>query len=161
MRPLARRAAVFAIIVGGSAWFWLREAPYEGSAESPGATSAAAPTGLAPSASSVDAAAEAFRDRADGRVIEVRGEVTRTLADDRDGSRHQRFLIRSSSGVSLLIAHNIDLAPRLEGLASGESVTVRGEYVWNDKGGLMHWTHHDPHDRHQPGYIEWRGRRYQ
>lgn len=83
------------------------------------------------------------------------------MADDRDGSPHQRFIIRTEGGISLLIAHNIDLAPRLDGLARGERVEVLGEYVWNDKGGLMHWTHRDPGGRHPAGYIEWRGRRYQ
>lgn len=153
MRPLARRAAVLAIVLGGGSWLWLRLPEVQGPA-APLADSG-------PAARSEDAAAAAFRDRADGRVIQVQGEVTRTLADDRDGSRHQRFIIRSITGVSLLVAHNIDLAPRLEGLARGDSVRLQGEYVWNDQGGLMHWTHHDPGGNHKDGYIEWRGRRYQ
>jgi hypothetical protein len=60
-----------------------------------------------------------------------------------------------------MIAHNLDLAPRLTGLAPGESVSLLGEYEWNEKGGVMHWTHDDPKGRHEAGYIEWRGRRYQ
>ena len=89
------------------------------------------------------------------------GVVIRILADDRDGSRHQRFIIREDSGRTLLIAHNIDLAPRLDGLRVGERVSAAGELVWNPRGGTLHWTHHDPQGRHVPGYIEWRGRRYQ
>jgi hypothetical protein len=94
-------------------------------------------------------------------MIEVRGIVERNLADDREGSPHQRFIIRADSGLSLLIAHNLDLAPRLQGLAPGDVVTVLGEYEWNEKGGLMHWTHDDPQGQHVTGYIEWRGKRYQ
>ncbi|QOY51204.1 DUF3465 domain-containing protein [Candidatus Sulfurimonas baltica] len=40
------------------------------------------------------------------------GDVIRVLSDDNTGSRHQRFIIRLSSGQTLLIAHNIDLAPK-------------------------------------------------
>jgi hypothetical protein len=114
-----------------------------------------------PASAAEDAAQSAFQGRSQGRVIAVKGKVERILADDRDGSPHQRFIIRTPRGVSVLIAHNLDLAPRLEGLAPGDTVAVLGEYEWNEKGGVMHWTHHDPQGRHAAGYIEWRGRRYQ
>ena len=85
---------------------------------------------------------------------------TRLLADDNEGSRHQRFIIHVTSDLTVLIVHNIDLAPRVP-LQVGDSVAVRGDYVWNEQGGLIHWTHHDPDGRHVPGWIEVRGRRYQ
>ena len=107
------------------------------------------------------AGSTAFTREASGTVMRVSGRVDRLLADDRDGSAHQRFIIATGSGTTLLIAHNIDLAPRLDGLAAGDTVEVYGEYEWNDKGGLIHWTHKDPGGKHSPGYIEWRGRRYQ
>jgi hypothetical protein len=106
------------------------------------------------------AAKQAFTARDSGRMLEVSGTVERILPDDRDGSPHQRFIIRTDDGISLLIAHNLDLAPRLDGLREGEGIRARGEYEWNEKGGLMHWTHPDPAGRHPPGFIEWRGRRY-
>lgn len=108
-----------------------------------------------------DAAREAFEQKAQGRMLQVAGRVLRTLADDRDGSPHQRFIIETDSGQTLMVAHNLDLAPRLEGLRAGEAVTVFGEYEWNGQGGIMHWTHDDPAGRHAAGYIEWRGRKYQ
>ncbi len=108
-----------------------------------------------------DAARVAFERHSSGEVIAIAGEVERVLADDRDGSPHQRFIVRTLSGLSLLIAHNLELAPRLEGLAAGDRVTVLGQYEWNEKGGVMHWTHGDPAGRHTTGYIEWHGRRYQ
>ncbi len=108
-----------------------------------------------------DAVRVAFEAQARGRMTHAQGRVERILADDRDGSPHQRFIIRTVSGISLLIAHNLDLAPRLEGLAVGEVISAYGEYEWNDKGGVLHWTHDDPGGRHETGYVEWRGRRYQ
>jgi hypothetical protein len=117
--------------------------------------------GPAPAArAAVDPAAEAFHDHRSGVTLVVEGRVRRILADDRSGSRHQRFLFQTISGQSLLIVHNIDLAPRIPSLQPGEILTIRGEYIWNPQGGLMHWTHHDPSGRHSPGYIERRGHRY-
>lgn len=99
--------------------------------------------------------------RRTGAQVTTSGLVIRILPDDRDGSRHQKFIIRADSGETLLVAHNIDLAPRLEGLRTGERVRISGEFAWNPRGGTLHWTHRDPQGRHVAGYIEWRGRRYQ
>lgn len=112
-------------------------------------------------AGGMDAARQAFDQRASGRMLRVSGRVSRILADDRDGSPHQRFILETDGGQTLLVAHNLDLAPRLESLRTGDAVIVFGEYEWNGQGGIMHWTHDDPAGRHQAGYIEWRGRKYQ
>lgn len=96
-----------------------------------------------------------------GERVETSGEVERVLADDNDGSRHQRFIVRLASGQTLLIAHNIDIAPRVAGLARGDSVSFAGIYEPNDKGGVVHWTHHDPSGRHTGGWIEHNGQRYE
>jgi len=109
----------------------------------------------------IDPAREAFEHHRSGQQIAVNGTVTRILPDDRDRSRHQRFIIRADGGTTLLVAHNIDLAARLTGLKAGDRLTLVGEYEWNAQGGLLHWTHHDPAQRHRPGYIEWKGQRYQ
>lgn len=89
------------------------------------------------------------------------GTVLRVLADDNDGSRHQRFILEVAGGRTLLIAHNIDLAPRIAGLRAGDKVEFYGEYEWNDKGGVIHWTHHDPNGRHVDGWLKHGGRTYQ
>jgi len=96
-----------------------------------------------------------------GEQVHGRGTVSRLLSDDNDGSRHQRFILRPSTGRTLLIAHNIDLAPRLSSLRVGDSVSFYGVYEWNDRGGVIHWTHHDPRGRHPAGWLEHKGRRYQ
>jgi hypothetical protein len=96
-----------------------------------------------------------------GQQVRATGTVSRILPDDNDGSRHQRFVLRLSSGRTLLIAHNIDLAPRVSSLQTGDTVSFFGEYEWNDRGGVIHWTHHDPQGRHADGWLEHKGRRYQ
>jgi len=93
--------------------------------------------------------------------VNVTARVFKTLKDDLKGSRHQRFLIKISSGDTILIAHNIDLASKINNLRKGDSVTVYGEYEWNNKGGVIHWTHADPAHRHIDGWIEHNGKRYQ
>ena len=64
-------------------------------------------------------------------------------------------------GQSVLIAHNIDLSSRLQGLAKGDRVGFFGEYEWNDKGGVVHWTHRDPRRRHPDGWLRYKGVLYQ
>ena len=96
-----------------------------------------------------------------GQQVSGIGKVTRVLADDNDGSRHQRFILEMNSGRTLLIAHNIDLAPRISALRTGDTVSFYGEYETNAQGGVIHWTHHDPQGRHVAGWLEHDGRRYQ
>jgi hypothetical protein len=103
----------------------------------------------------------AFTNRLSDLQVELRGRVAKVLADDRVGSRHQRFILRLDSGQTLLVAHNIDLAPRLEALAVDDRVELYGEYEWNARGGVIHWTHRDPQGSHADGWIRHRGRLYQ
>ena len=96
-----------------------------------------------------------------GSQIEGSGVVIRVLADDNMGSRHQRFIVQLDSGQTLLIAHNIDVARRVEPLKSGDRIQFAGEYEWNQKGGVVHWTHHDPAGRHPAGWLRLNGQTYQ
>mgnify|MGYP001794422510 CR=1 FL=1 len=94
-------------------------------------------------------------------VTDVSGVVTALLPDDMEGSRHQRFIVDIGAGHTLLVVHNIDLAPRLDGLREGDRVSVKGEYEWNDRGGLIHWTHRDPRSSHEDGWIDFGRDRYE
>ncbi|OLO06352.1 hypothetical protein BTW08_17970 [Salinicola sp. MH3R3-1] len=102
----------------------------------------------------------AFETHREAFWIEAAGRVERVLADDREGSRHQRIIVALATGQTLLVAHNIDVAPRLASIAPGDRLRFRGEYVWNAQGGVIHWTHHDPGGERPGGWLELDGRRY-
>jgi hypothetical protein len=102
-------------------------------------------------------AGSAYRE---GQQVRGSGTVVRILSDDNDGSRHQRFILRLASGRTLLIAHNIDLAPRVSGIREGDTVEFYGEFASNTRGGVIHWTHHDPQGRHPDGWLRHKGRTY-
>lgn len=103
----------------------------------------------------------AFQQQRSDIDVEGSGRVIKVLADDQSGSRHQKFLLEIASQHSILIAHNIDLAPRIENIQVGDTVYFKGEYQWNPKGGVVHWTHHDPQGKHIGGWLEHNGNRYQ
>ena len=107
-----------------------------------------------------DAIGRAFANRTSDIQVEGKGKVIRLLSDDLNGARHQRFIVQLASRQTLLITHNIDIAPRITGLKIGDSVRFYGEYVWNAKGGLIHWTHHDPQGRHVTGWVIHNGKTY-
>lgn len=103
----------------------------------------------------------AYANRQSDVQVAGSGIVSRTLSDDTTGSQHQRFILRLASGQTLLIAHNIDLAPRIISLSKGDRVEFFGEYEWNSKGGVLHWTHNDPRGQHENGWLKHNGSTYQ
>jgi hypothetical protein len=73
---------------------------------------------------------------------------------------HEAFDVRSDDGHSVEIVDNVKLAPRVP-VSVGDHIDVRGELVPDaSHGPLVHWTHHDPSNEHQDGYIDFAGRRY-
>lgn len=68
---------------------------------------------------------QAFDRRAEDTWVEAGGRVVRLLSDDHEGSRHQRFIVETGAGQTLLIAHNIDVAPRVP-VGMGDRVRFRG-----------------------------------
>ena len=92
-------------------------------------------------------------------VVESSGMVTKVLPDDTEGDQHQRFIVRVKSGDTILIAYNIDLAARVP-VQAGDTIRFKGEYIWNEQGGVVHWTHHDPRGSHVPGWVELNGKRF-
>lgn len=112
-----------------------------------------------PATPSIDAPADYPGSWSAGEWITVEGTVKRSLPDDNEGSRHQRFILTLADGKTLLVAHNIDLAKRVP-LKKGDTVTLHGRYETNARGGVLHWTHHDPDGRRSGGWVELNGERY-
>jgi hypothetical protein len=108
-----------------------------------------------------DPIGRAFASGASDIQVAGAGTVVRILEDDLNGSRHQRFIVQLASGQTLLMTHNIDIAPRIDRLEAGDSIRFNGEYVWNSKGGVIHWTHHDPRGKHVAGWVMHNGKTYQ
>ncbi|HED53576.1 MAG TPA: DUF3465 domain-containing protein [Phycisphaerales bacterium] len=95
-----------------------------------------------------------------GEMVELSAVVVKVLPDDDEGDRHQRFLLKLNSGGTILVAHNLDLAPRVP-VHEGDTPTIFGQYEYNDRGGVLHWTHHAPRNNRQGGWIELDGKRYE
>lgn len=103
----------------------------------------------------------AYESGASGVQVQGQGRVMKILSDDNNGSRHQRFILKLQSGQTLLVAHNIDIAPRIDSLQVGDEVLFDGEYEWNNQGGVIHWTHRDPNGRHISGWLQHNGNIFQ
>ncbi|MVE97882.1 DUF3465 domain-containing protein, partial [Vibrio cholerae] len=71
---------------------------------------------------------QAYQSQQSDLQVQGLGQVVKVLPDDNDGSRHQKFILKLNSGQTLLVAHNIDLAPRIPNLKVGDSVEFYGEY---------------------------------
>ncbi|MEZ0232786.1 MAG: DUF3465 domain-containing protein [Methylophilaceae bacterium] len=103
----------------------------------------------------------AFESHISNLQVNAKAQVVKVLPDDNEAPRHQRFILKLDNGITLLVAHNINLAPRVENLNVGDTVEFNGEYEWNAKGGVVHWTHRDPQGRHADGWLRHNGKIYQ
>lgn len=123
-------------------------------------TSTPSPKQSSSSSSTDSTFADAFKNNKSNIQVKGSGRVTKLLADDMDGDRHQKFIVALSSGQTLLFAHNIDLATRVP-VNVGSFIEFYGEYEWNSQGGVIHWTHKDPDGSHEDGWIKLNGNVYQ
>jgi hypothetical protein len=134
------------------------------SAQTQSTEQAAAQASTTPSAASgMDAGAitEAFGAQRNVPQVQGSGVVTKVLKDDTKGLKHQKFLLKVSDSITILIAHNIDLAPRVADINEGDVVEFKGEYIYTPKGGTVHWTHKDPRGNHQAGWLKHNGKTYE
>lgn len=102
----------------------------------------------------------AFREKRSKVWVEGEGRIVHLLPDDRVGDKHQLFLVDLASGHTIKISHNVDLAPKVP-VRKGDRIRFRGRFEYNAKGGVVHWTHHDPRGRKRGGWLEHGGKRYE
>lgn len=95
----------------------------------------------------------AFQNEESGLQVNGEGTVIVLLETDTSGTQHQKFIIELTSGQTLLVSHNIDLAPMIDSLKIGDAIEFYGVYEWNNEGGLIHWTHIDPSGEHINGWL--------
>jgi hypothetical protein len=141
---------VLVVLIAGLQWLQRERLPEAQVSNGTTHTQSAARADALPILGSLE---RAFANRESNVQVRGTGTVTKLLADDNDGARHQRFIVRLASGQTILIAHNIDLAPRVAPLRIGDPIEFYGEYEWNERGGVVHWTHRDPAGRHPDGWI--------
>ncbi len=93
------------------------------------------------------------------------GSIVRVLGTrlGRSGE-HEGFLLHLSGadghGLTVRVEDNVDLTGPIP-IAAGEPAVIRGEYIYDPRGGLIHYTHLDPRGRHPAGYVQVGGRVYQ
>ncbi len=102
--------------------------------------------------------------RSHGEVT-ASGSVVRILGTRVGPSgSHEGFLLHlrgaAGRGLTVRIEDNVDLTGPIP-LHPGEEVEVRGEYIYDSRGGLIHYTHRDPRGRHVAGYVRAGGNLYQ
>lgn len=146
-RPVA---LIFFVLVLVVAWYLESHKADDLPKGAPGAGSSATPA---------EALEQAIAKRRSGVWVEGEGTIVRLLPDDRTGDRHQLCLVELPGGHTIKIAHNVDLAPKLP-WKKGDELAFRGRFEWNAKGGVVHWTHHDPGGRREGGWLKLGGRTY-
>jgi hypothetical protein len=104
------------------------------------------------------AAIEDIQQHRSGQEVTVEGTVAQSPRIVRGPSgRHQDFVIEVSSGTGeqqlILVSHNIDISSEAP-LNEGDDVIVRGELDIDRSGPVIHFTHHDPRLRHEPGFLQ-------
>jgi hypothetical protein len=103
---------------------------------------------------------QAQSQRAEKVEVLFSARVRKLLPDDTKGLPHQRFLLLLENGSTVLVAHDIKYAPKVP-IQEGDMLTIKGEYIWNQRGGVVHWTHHSDTPRHEGGFIDFGGSRYE
>ena len=102
---------------------------------------------------------DAVANKRAGIMVQHWGTVSRTMLDDKGVDKLQKFLVTLENGHLLLFAHDLSIAQRVP-IATGDRIEFRGRFDWNDVGGLIHRTHHDPQMSFEDGWLRHNGRVY-
>jgi hypothetical protein len=121
--------------------------------------------GSSPASNDPNAAVyDAWRQQRSRLEVTASGSVARVLGVSRGPSGdHEGFLLHlrgaGGHGLTVRVEDNVDITGPIP-LAPGDDVEVRGEYIYDALGGLIHYTHNDPRGRHPGGYVRAEGRTY-
>lgn len=104
----------------------------------------------------------AYNDHSSNIQVAGEGTIVKILSNDEKQNLHQqKFMVMLKSGLSLLIIHDTDLAPKLENLKTGSPISFYGMYEYNSQGGAIRHTHQDPTNQHETGWLQYDGKHYQ
>ena len=104
---------------------------------------------------------EAFSAHRNLPQVQGVGIVVKVLKDDTKGLKHQKFLLKVSGNITILIVHNLDLASRVEDIHEGDVIRFKDEYIYKPKGGTVYWTYKDPLGNHQAGWLKHNGKTHE
>ena len=102
---------------------------------------------------------KAFYDRQSDLMVEVTGTVFQMASQNASNAGYQEFRMKLPSGQLLTIVHENKKGQRLP-LEANDTVTVRGQYYWNELGGIIKGTQRDKSMERMHGWIEHEGVRY-
>ncbi|MBD5633735.1 MAG: DUF3465 domain-containing protein [Candidatus Eremiobacteraeota bacterium] len=100
---------------------------------------------------------DAWRSGRSHTQVTASGSVVRVLGLSHGPSgAHEGFLLHlrgsAGRGLTVRVEDNVDVTGPLP-LTAGADVEVRGEYIYDALGGIIHYTHLDPRGRHAAGYV--------
>ena len=107
---------------------------------------------------------DAWRAQRSSVEVTASGSVARIFGTrlGRSGE-HEGFLLHlrgpGGHGLTVRVEDNVDITGPIP-LQTGDDVEVRGEYIFDPRGGIVHYTHHDPRGHHSSGYVKVRDRLY-
>lgn len=92
--------------------------------------------------------------------VQGSGMVVKTiLPDDTQGAQHQKFIVTLSNGQNMMAVYNSDMCERVP-VKVGDVVAMGGQFIWTDRGALLHWLHRDPRKTRPDGYVYVNGKYY-
>lgn len=165
VKPGTVAATVLSVIVALAVYIaqqqgWIRSGD---SSPSPPASPERHPAAQSPSAEA-DGLLKSFHSKQSQVIVTGSGRVVHLLPDDTDTSdgsgAHQKFLVEVTRELTIRLVNNIDPGFSRVPVRVGDFVRFKGEYVYNDKGGTVHCTHHDPARRHADGWVELNGKKF-
>lgn len=144
---------------------WIPNSQSPTPAASPAGTPAMQSSGRA-DPNAISTVRELFHAKRSDTWVETTGRVEKLLPDDTDTSdnsdKHQKFLLLVPGDITVLVAHNISTSQRVP-VKPGDTISLRGDYEYTDKGGTIHFTHKPKYNSRnvRGGWIEFKGVRYE
>lgn len=102
----------------------------------------------------------AFEQGRTGVWVSGHGIVAQLIGDETvSGERHQRMVVNVDGRLDLIVRHSTEQSERIP-VAQGDTVAFQGRYEWSGRGGVVGFTHHDPEQPGDGGWIRYQGTTY-